>query len=745
MTAAATGYRPPATLPEELKALKGWLVWRLVQLPGESKLRKVPYYVSGKPRKNHGTEEDRAQLATFDQAAGACAKGGYSGLGLAILPDFGVVALDFDRVAAGGDIDPRVAALVDGTYAEFSPSGTGVRAFFKGSLPSRKNNDPAPGEFEVEVFGTSGFVTVTGNVLPDCELFGNDTTLAPITPAVRALFAQRFGAAAMPGATGDDDADWLLSVSPKVGLSIDDARRLLEGVSADCGYDDWLGVGQALHHEFDGSDEGLALFRAWSNTGAKPAADKTITGKWASFGRYTGQPRSMAWVLKAAKEQRAVNPELEDFWAYLPQHNYLFVPTRELWPGGSVNGHVKNWPTNPVNGKPIRPSDWLDKHRSLQQMTWWPGASEIIENRAVFDGGVVDKDGVRVFNLYREAEPFEGNALQVAPWRDHLRAVYPEDADHIERWLAHRVQRPGEKLNHALVLGGVPGIGKDTLLEPVKRAVGAWNWQDIGPQQVLGNFNGWAKAVVVRLSEARDLGDVSRYALYEGTKTYIAAPPDVIRVNEKNLREHYVVNVLGLVITTNHRSDGLYLPADDRRHYVAWSDRTKEEFGDAYWRWLWAWLDDGGAANVAAYLRSLDLSGFNPKASPPKTPAFWVMVAAGEAPESNELRDAIGALEFCDAFTLSDLVDVAGTSGLAYELNDRKHRRSLPHKFERVGYVPVRNPDAKDGAWVIGGRRQSVYSRADLAYSDQVRAARALRGIGGIGEVGEVPPGRLKV
>ena len=44
---------------------------------------------------------------------------------------------------------------------------------------------------------------------------------------------------------------------------------------------------------------------------------------------------------------------------------------------------------------------------------------------------------------------------------------------HIVRWCAHRVQRPHEKINHALVLGGKQGIGKDTLLEPVKHAIGA--------------------------------------------------------------------------------------------------------------------------------------------------------------------------------------------------------------------------------------------------------------------------------
>jgi len=46
-------------------------------------------------------------------------------------------------------------------------------------------------------------------------------------------------------------------------------------------------------------------------------------------------------------------------------------------------------------------------------------------------------------------------------------------------------------------------------------------------------------------------------------------------------------NVLGFLITTNHKTDGIYLPADDRRHYVAWSDFTKEDFTRDYWNRMW--------------------------------------------------------------------------------------------------------------------------------------------------------------
>jgi hypothetical protein len=126
-------------------------------------------------------------------------------------------------------------------------------------------------------------------------------------------------------------------------------------------------------------------------------------------------------------------------------------------------------------------------------------------------------------------------------------------------------------------LGGSQGIGKDTLLEPVKYAVGPWNFQEVSPQTILERFNGFLKSVILRVSEARDLGDVNRFAFYDHMKSYTAAPPDVLRVDEKHIREHYIPNITGIIITTN-KTDGIYLPSDDRRHFVAWSKRSKTTF-----------------------------------------------------------------------------------------------------------------------------------------------------------------------
>ena len=167
-----------------------------------------------------------------------------------------------------------------------------------------------------------------------------------------------------------------------------------------------------------------------------------------------------------------------------------------------------------------------------------------------------------------------GDAAQATRWVEHWRTLYPGDADHIIAWLACRVQRPGEKINHALVLGGAPKIGKDTLLEAVVRTVGEWNFQNIKLNHLVSKNNGFLKTLIVRLSEVRDVseyGSVDRYRLNDHMKDMLAIPPDTLRVNEKYVNEYYILNCAGIIITTNYR-DALILPPNDRRHYVAFSE-----------------------------------------------------------------------------------------------------------------------------------------------------------------------------
>jgi hypothetical protein len=448
-----------------------------------------------------------------------------------------------------------------------------------------------------------------------------------------------------------------------------------------------------------------------------------------------------AWA-RATKGKTAEAPvSLEDFYAYLPAHNYIFEPTRAHWPAVSVNARIppiklinkRGAPVLDKNGKQVvlSASAWLDKYRAVEQMTWAPGLELVIRDRLIYEGGWIDRPGARCFNQYLAPEVSLGDPARADRWLEHVRFVYPDEADHLLDWFAHRVQHPEEKVNHALILGGAQGIGKDTILEPLKHAIGPWNFQETSPIQVLGRFNTFLKSVILRISEARDLGDSDRFKFYDHLKSYAAAPPDTLRIDQKHVQEYSILNCCGIVITTNHKADGIYLPADDRRHVVAWSDRTKEDprFQGTYWSDLWAYYESGGLQHIAAYLRKRDIRDFNPKAPPPKTPAFWAIVDANRPPEEAELGDLLDKLGEPDAITLRQLQSIAKETDGEVEkwLKERANRRVIPHRLERCGYAPVRNPDSPaDGDWRIGGRRQVVYAKKTLSVKDQIDAARAL-------------------
>jgi hypothetical protein len=425
----------------------------------------------------------------------------------------------------------------------------------------------------------------------------------------------------------------------------------------------------------------------------------------------------------------------DDFWAYMPMHTYIYAPACDMWPSASVNARIPPITLLDANGDPvlnedgkpikIKASTWLDQNRPVEQMTWSPGEPMLIKDRLISEGGWIDRAGCTVFNLYRAPQVDFGDAGEAYIWLKHIQKVFPNEVDHIVHWLAHRVQFPEDKINHALLLGGPQGIGKDTLLEPIKYAVGPWNFIEVSPQHLLGRFNGFLKSVVLRVSEVRDLGDVNRFHFYDHMKAYTAAPPDVLRVDEKNLREYSVPNCCGVIITSNHKSDGIYLPADDRRHYVAWSNLTKDDFPTGYWNRIYSWYANGGYSHVAAYLAELDISKFDPKAPPPKTPAFWDIVDASRAPEDAELADVLDNLGKPKVTTLSRIQN-ATTGDFQIWICDRKNRRVIPHRLEKAGYVPVRNEDADDGLWKVGGRRQVIYGRAELPLRDRIAAAQKL-------------------
>lgn len=95
---------------------------------------------------------------------------------------------------------------------------------------------------------------------------------------------------------------------------------------------------------------------------------------------------------------------LDDFYAIPASSQFMFMPTRELWPADSVDGILPliQMPTK-RNGKwvMLKPGKWLKQYRRVEQITWCPGLPEIIEDKLIFDGGWQQRPGAHCLNLYR--------------------------------------------------------------------------------------------------------------------------------------------------------------------------------------------------------------------------------------------------------------------------------------------------------------------------------------------------------
>lgn len=160
----------PENVPAELRQLVRWCVWRREPDKKDSAtLTKKPMQASWPSRAFSKTTA--AQYRSFDVAVKAYEQ--YHGSerspvdGIGLVCGGGVVGIDFDECCdeVTREVRSDVAEWLErlNTYAEFSPSGRGVRAFVRGSLPDRSTNSRPAG---VELYDEPNYVTVTGFQVP---------------------------------------------------------------------------------------------------------------------------------------------------------------------------------------------------------------------------------------------------------------------------------------------------------------------------------------------------------------------------------------------------------------------------------------------------------------------------------------------------------------------------------------------------------------------------------------------------
>ena len=172
---------PVRHLPDELKALRQWIVWHYEPRPGKGKPAKAPY----QPRTGHRARTDvPATWGTYVQALARYQHGGWQGLGFVFTASDPYCGVDVDdcRIPLTEEIAPWAWQIVEelASYTELSPSGRGLHVLVRASLPDHAGRKQGA----VEIYDALRYFAVTGQRLVELP-----ATIEERQAQVEALYA----------------------------------------------------------------------------------------------------------------------------------------------------------------------------------------------------------------------------------------------------------------------------------------------------------------------------------------------------------------------------------------------------------------------------------------------------------------------------------------------------------------------------------------------------------------------------
>src|ERR1700761_5162711 len=146
-------------IPDELKQLKQWVVWKYEDV-GAAKPTKVPYNKNGYPASVTNPDD----WMTFDEACRLSAN--HSGIGFVFTKFDPYAFIDLDDTEgneANLERQKRIAKEFN-SYAEKSPSGKGLHIIVKGMLPQGRRRS------HIEIYSSERYATFTGDVFNNAPI-----------------------------------------------------------------------------------------------------------------------------------------------------------------------------------------------------------------------------------------------------------------------------------------------------------------------------------------------------------------------------------------------------------------------------------------------------------------------------------------------------------------------------------------------------------------------------------------------
>lgn len=366
----------------------------------------------------------------------------------------------------------------------------------------------------------------------------------------------------------------------------------------------------------------------------KPALDKLTVlreekrakGEKDLFTRASEAAEALAAVERRALDRLEMGDLHMHFCYILADNSYFNLDSRREYPRSGFDAVFRHLPTKSRHGGDKKPrctaSIFFDEGRKdaksdvLSGVTYAPG-----------DGTLLAREGEVFGNKWVDGR-VRGKKGDIRPWMAHFESLVPNplERNHMLNYMAYKVQHPEHKINHAMLIAGPPGVGKDTLMAPFFHAVcGPYlrNFFVADSKMFESQFGYGYESEILVINELRPDQSKDKRALENTLKPVIAAPPEYLTVNRKGVHPYQAINRLSVIAFSNFR-DAIALPSDDRRWFVVWCEG--KHMSDADGAAMWAWYRDGGFDAIAHYLWERDVSAFNPGARPPMTEAKQLMI-----------------------------------------------------------------------------------------------------------------------